>query len=88
MHPIANLIARSIYLLTVKTLNRSHIVTGPDKATAKQTRKLTLGCFQLLYISKVLQARGDFLIPNEVVTRNHEGGHPSEHRVYTIRPRF
>jgi len=46
------------------------------------------GCFQLLYISKVLQARGGFLIRNQVLTRNYKRGHTSKQGLQTIGPRF
>jgi hypothetical protein len=42
----------------------------------------------LLYVSQILQARRGFLIPNQVVTRKHKGGHSSKQRLYTIRPRL
>jgi hypothetical protein len=50
--------------------------------------KASFCSLQLLYISKVLKARGGFLICNQVVTRNDKGGHASKQGVQTIRPRF
>ncbi|HEU4795891.1 MAG TPA: hypothetical protein VFT02_09705 [Pyrinomonadaceae bacterium] len=43
---------------------------------------------QLLYISRVLQTRGVFYIPNQVMTRNHESWHTRERGLCTIWPGF
>ena len=47
-----------------------------------------LGLLQSLDVSKVLQASGGFLVFNQVVTRNGEGGHTTEQRLQALRPGF